>query len=282
MSKHWQEIENCQQDQRSMAAGLLIVRSKNKSGSKEVFLIQDKHIAETGSGLTVVSTATTRGDDAWRWGMPGGGRQVGETYKETLRRELDEEVGVDLPELGLAERLVYPFLVAQWADIMTGTEIRVLPAACTVLDLDEFGFKAKREIEKKVNRELAIWQNIEWLAEMFQQLQNLEVGPDENGVENCRLWVFCAAYVYKLRTLGDTRKAQAKVMGMNRTTYQYVLRNAQELEDNNPGLHVTIKNGVIRAETGAVIPNDGDKTEQEFLFGTPEKFCRNSKFNGRN
>lgn len=48
-----------------------------------------------------------------RWGLPGGGRECGETYEEAAVRAVREETGIDC-------RIVEPFLVCQRVSVSAG------------------------------------------------------------------------------------------------------------------------------------------------------------------
>jgi 8-oxo-dGTP diphosphatase len=53
----------------------------------------------------------SRGTD--RWGLPGGGRECGETYEEAAAREVSEETGIDCS-------ITEPFLIRQRVSVSKG------------------------------------------------------------------------------------------------------------------------------------------------------------------
>jgi len=57
--------------------------------------------------LMILSRGTSR------WGLPGGGRECGETYEEAASREVSEETGIDCA-------IVEPFLIRQRVSVSKG------------------------------------------------------------------------------------------------------------------------------------------------------------------
>ena len=64
-------------------------------------------IDESRRVLLILSRGSTR------WGLPGGGRECGESYEEAAVREVHEETGVDC-------RIVEPFLLRRRVSVSTG------------------------------------------------------------------------------------------------------------------------------------------------------------------
>lgn len=63
--------------------------------AEQLFQIGIKAVIRDGDGNILLLAVPAWGSNPAHWDMPGGRMEPGETFEQTLRRELQEEIGVD-------------------------------------------------------------------------------------------------------------------------------------------------------------------------------------------
>ncbi len=99
------------------------------------------------------------------WSIPGGTHEEGETIGETVRREIEEEVGLKLEDFELLKKYNFKYVIASYYSI----ELKIKPnVKLNKEELDEVAWFTIDEIKKT---KLAFGQN-EVFEDYFMLLKN--------------------------------------------------------------------------------------------------------------
>jgi 8-oxo-dGTP pyrophosphatase MutT (NUDIX family) len=127
--------------------------------AEQLFQIGIKGLIRNKAGKILMVHVPSWGDNPAYWDLPGGRMDPGETFLETLKRELQEEIGVTY--IGTPQQLIsvltsitIPVGDARFPLVLTVYEVELPDGASITLDPDspeeEFGWFAPTETANKL------------------------------------------------------------------------------------------------------------------------------------
>jgi ADP-ribose pyrophosphatase YjhB (NUDIX family) len=243
-------------ERRQMGALAVVVKDLQTPQPK-ILLVQDTSKPEAATGITSWAAGGRK-----TFSLPGGGRGLNEdgsqeTLKQTILNEMDEEVGVRLPDETAWLIQTLPFVVAQ----LGKDKINEFAVVSVLIDAKELTLAVSKGIEEKVNSGTARWFDLSALASLYQLIT--QVGEQDRHLVNAfsiRPQTLVAAYMWHLELCqkNSSEEIHSIIEPKNKALHTVIYQAAAQQ-------NISVNNGTFEPETGAFSPHLS-LADKAFLF----------------